>query len=142
MNQNWINPEEKDPAYICTMASGKVVLCNMQFLSGYCILAAVPQAASINALDDTARAAFMLDMVSVGDALMAVTGAYRINYAVLGNSDPCLHAHIIPRYADEAEELRKGLPWWHPEIFDNAIPFEIQRDVWLIQALRGQLIKK
>lgn len=134
--------QEQDPAYICHLPSGVVSLCGMQFLSGYCILAAEPQVASINALDEPERAQFMVDMVAVGDAIMAVTGAYRINYAIMGNSDPCLHAHIIPRYLDEPEDLRKGLPWWHRDVFDQSTRFDAKRDRDLVQALREKLTKK
>ena len=50
-------------------------------------------------------------MALVGDALLEVTGAYRINYAILGNTDPALHAHIVPRFLTEPDEYRKGPPW-------------------------------
>ena len=46
---------------------------------------------------------------------MKVTGAYRINYAIMGNSDPYLHAHIVPRYSDEPEEYLHDQPWSYPE---------------------------
>ena len=39
------------------------------------------------------------------------TDAVRINYAIFGNREPALHAHIIPRYADEPEALRTAHPW-------------------------------
>jgi len=35
----------------------------------------------------------------------------RINYEILGNSEPELHAHVFPRYATESPELRR-LPAW------------------------------
>jgi diadenosine tetraphosphate (Ap4A) HIT family hydrolase len=53
----------------------------------------------------------MLDMSRVGDALLRVTGAIRINYAMFGNAEPALHAHVVPRYADEPENLRTQHPW-------------------------------
>jgi diadenosine tetraphosphate (Ap4A) HIT family hydrolase len=50
-------------------------------------------------------------MALAGDALLAVTGCLRVNYDILGNSDPALHAHIVPRYASEPEERRR-MPIW------------------------------
>jgi diadenosine tetraphosphate (Ap4A) HIT family hydrolase len=50
-------------------------------------------------------------MSRLGDALLKVTGAARINYAIFGNQEPALHAHVIPRYADEPEALRAAQPW-------------------------------
>jgi diadenosine tetraphosphate (Ap4A) HIT family hydrolase len=32
--------------------------------------------------------------------------ALRINYAIFGNLEPALHAHVHPRYADEPEAMR------------------------------------
>jgi hypothetical protein len=39
-----------------------------------------------------------------------------INYALMGNANPILHAHIVPRYLDEPEDLRKQPPWFYPNI--------------------------
>jgi len=129
----------EDPALVCKVISGWVFLCNLQFLSGYCILQADPTVASINDLDAAGRAQFLTDMILVGDALMEVTGAYRVNYAIAGNSDPVLHAHIVPRYMDEPEELRIGLPWSHPTTYDPTTFFDAQRDRELIKKLSDSI---
>ena len=100
-----------DPSFICQMSSGCVYLSQMQFLRGYCILSSEPVVASINDLLLDERSFFLLDMVKIGDAIMKVTDAFRINYAIMGNNQPVLHAHIVPRYMWEPEKLRKGLPW-------------------------------
>ncbi|MGD0749887.1 MAG: hypothetical protein ABSA23_00600 [Anaerolineales bacterium] len=63
-------------------------------------------------------------MALVGDALLEVTGAYRINYGILGNSDPFLHAHIVPRYLTEPENLRNGLPCSYPRKLMDAVSFD------------------
>src|SRR5512133_580936 len=99
---------------ICRMPSGWAVLADMQYLKGYCILLADPVVPSLNDLNKEQRADFLLDMVTIGDALMQVTGAYRINYAVMGNSDPALHAHIVPRFSDEPEAYLHDQPWAYP----------------------------
>jgi diadenosine tetraphosphate (Ap4A) HIT family hydrolase len=52
-------------------------------------------------------------MARNADALLRVTGASRINYEILGNSEPELHAHIFPRYANEPEERRKMPVWFY-----------------------------
>ena len=43
--------------------------------------------------------------------LLATTGCVRVNYEILGNTDPALHAHIVPRYASEPEDRRR-MPIW------------------------------
>jgi len=93
------------------MKSGFVVLADTQFLPGYCILLACPKVKSLNDLDDVPRLLFLREMSIVGDAIMEVCRPLRINYEILGNTDAYLHAHIIPRYDWENDELRK-LPVW------------------------------
>ena len=131
-----------NPAVICRVPSGWAVLCDTQFLRGYSILFADPVVASINDLDPSQRAKYLCDMALIGDALLEVTGAYRINYGVLGNSDPFLHAHIVPRYMTEPEKFRKGLPWSYPKKLVDAIPFDPQRDKELIQQVAAAIQKR
>jgi diadenosine tetraphosphate (Ap4A) HIT family hydrolase len=114
----------------------------MQFLSGYCILRAEPEVESINSLDRQERLIFLGDMALVGDAIQEVTGAYRINYAIAGNTDPVLHAHIVPRYLSEPEERRKDLPWTYPDRFAAEKQFDAQRDSALIASLRTAIQKR
>ena len=121
---------------ICRMSSGWVYLCENQCLNGYCILQADPEIESINTLRDSQRAVFLCDMTLVGDAIMEITGAYRINYAIFGNSLPILHAHIIPRFLDEPDEFRKGNPWSYSQFTDGSMPFDPVRDSSLISNLR------
>jgi diadenosine tetraphosphate (Ap4A) HIT family hydrolase len=130
-----------NPTLICRVPSGWVVLCDMQFLRGYCILLADPPVSTLNDLDRAKREEFLSDMATVGDALTEVTRAYRINYAVAGNTDPYLHAHIVPRYLTEPEELRKGLPWSYPQADIDTIRFDFDRDRLLMEQLREAIQK-
>ncbi len=126
---------------ICKVPSGWVALCDMQYLRGYCILLADPVVESINHLDLAGRSKFLLDMTLVGDALLEVTGALRINYGMLSNSDPYLHAHIIPRYQEEPEEIRRYLPWSYPKEVMNGRPFDLERDQPLMMELAAAIQK-
>lgn len=131
-----------DPQVICRVLSGWVSLCDMQFLSGYCILTADPVVESINALNPQQRVQYLSDMTLVGDALLEVTGAYRINYAIAGNSDPILHAHIVPRYSTEPERFRVDLPWSYPQDYKNAHLFDPERDQDLMVQLRHAIQRR
>ncbi len=124
------------PGLICRMPSGWAVLADMQYLRGYAILLADPVVSSLNDLDREQRAVFLLDMAAIGDALMQVTGAYRINYAVMGNSDPNLHAHIVPRFSDEPEVYLHDQPWSYPREIMMGRMFDEGRDRELIQQLK------
>lgn len=130
-----------DSSFICNLSSGSVYLSQMQFLRGYCILMAEPVVASINDLTHDSRAVFLSDMVKIGDAILQVTDAFRINYALMGNNDPVLHAHIVPRYLWEPERLRKGLPWDHPDAYSESTRFDAERDRELLEQLRHNLQK-
>jgi len=118
------------------------VLCNMQYLPGYCILLPDPVVPSLNNQDRTKRSEYLCDMALVGDTLLEVTGAYRINYAIFGNSDPALHAHIIPRFSWEPEEQRKGPPWSYDQSVIDARKFDPERDRDLIEQLAHAVQKR
>jgi diadenosine tetraphosphate (Ap4A) HIT family hydrolase len=140
--QNINTHTPNDPDIICWLPSGWVSLCAMQFLRGYCILRADPTVASLNVLTRSQRAEFLCDMALVGDALLEVTGAYRINYAILGNSDPILHAHIVPRYQDEPPGLRIDLPWSYPADQIESIKFDAARDRELMAQIAAAVHKR
>lgn len=96
-----------NPYVIARLSSGWLVIGDVQPLPGYCLLLADPVVASINDLSEPDRAAYLLDTVRTGDALLAITGAYRVNYETWGNSEPALHTHIMPRYETEPPEKRR-----------------------------------
>jgi diadenosine tetraphosphate (Ap4A) HIT family hydrolase len=82
-----------------------------QVLPGYCLLLPDPVVPDLNALSGADRVQFLSDMTLVGDALLEVTGAVRINYAMFGNVEPALHAHVFPRQAAELAATRGAQPW-------------------------------
>lgn len=106
---------------ICRMASGWAVMGDVQFLPGYCLLLPDPVVASLNELDTEARATYLLDMARIGDAVLAATGALRMNYEILGNSEPELHCHLFPRYASEPDDKRKMPAWFYD--WNTATPY-------------------
>jgi diadenosine tetraphosphate (Ap4A) HIT family hydrolase len=102
-----------DPTCIARLPAGWAVFGEQQFLHGYALLLPDPVVPTLNALQGVARAQFLLDMSRLGDALLQATGAVRINYAIFGNLEPALHAHVVPRYRDELPALRSAHPWAH-----------------------------
>jgi diadenosine tetraphosphate (Ap4A) HIT family hydrolase len=80
-------------------------------------------------------------MAACGDVLRDVMGAVRINYAMFGNVEPALHAHLFPRRLDEPAEQVTAQPWaldW-----STAPAFDLEHHRPLIErlqrALRDQL---
>jgi diadenosine tetraphosphate (Ap4A) HIT family hydrolase len=112
-----------DLAVIARLSSGWAVMGQKQVLIGYCLLLPDPVVPDLNALPREARDRFMSDLGRLGEAVKLATSAVRINYAIFGNLEPALHAHVHPRYADEPEALRTQNPWsydWsQAPAFDN-----------------------
>jgi diadenosine tetraphosphate (Ap4A) HIT family hydrolase len=131
--------EGKNPAVIGRVRSGWVVLGDSQFIRGYSLLLPDPVVPSLNSLATAERVEFLLDMAALGDALLAVTDTYRINYEILGNGEPALHAHVFPRRASEPDEVRSRPVWSYSETIRHSVLFESIRDRPLIDAIFRQL---
>lgn len=121
------------PARVARLSSGWVVMGERQIFAGYCLLLPDPVVAHLNVLEQPERTQFLGDMARLGDAVLEATGAVRINYALFGNAEPALHAHILPRRADEASGVRTAQPWaldWQaaPQ-FSPALHGELQRRI-------------
>ena len=77
-----------------------------------------------------ALAAFMADVARTSRAVRSLDGVERVNVAVLGNQEPHVHAHVIPRRAGEVNAGKA--PW------DEAPPRRKLND-WNRLALTRQL---
>lgn len=63
-------------------------------------------------LDEQEAATFWRELLEVGRAIEAAFGPIKLNYNLLGSEVPHLHAHVVPRYADDP---RPGWPFPFPE---------------------------
>jgi diadenosine tetraphosphate (Ap4A) HIT family hydrolase len=131
-----------NPRLITRMPSGWAVLGDDQFFSGYSVLLADPVVDGLNSLDAEGRAAFLRDMGILGDALLEATGACRLNYEILGNTDHALHVHIFPRYQSEPEELRKVPVWFYDRAQRSSRPFDAARDSELISKIAAAIRRR
>ncbi len=84
------------------MPSGRWVLGENQFYKGYSLLLYRFHVEQLHELTPKEVEVFLQDMYSIGKELFEKLHPVRINYAILGNTLPHLHAHIIPRYADDS----------------------------------------
>lgn len=131
----------ENPRVVARMASGWAVLGDAQFLRGYCLLLPDPPPPTLNDLVGEQRVRFLSDMARLGDAVVSVCRPLRVNYEILGNLEPALHAHVIPRYPDEPEALRTKAVWLYPaDIWtDPAHAFDPERHAPLMAELRSRL---
>jgi diadenosine tetraphosphate (Ap4A) HIT family hydrolase len=78
-------------------------------------------------------AAFWHELLEVGRALERHFEPVKLNYELLGNSLPHLHAHVLPRYADDP---RPGWPFPFPDEDPEPWPAdELGRDAAGLRAL-------
>jgi diadenosine tetraphosphate (Ap4A) HIT family hydrolase len=104
----------ENPTVLARLASGFAVIGDTQFLPGYCLLLTDdPTADRLLDLPRPRRLAFLADMDLIGEAVQLVcrrrdTRFRRVNYAILGNFDAYLHAHINARYDWEPRHLMVG----------------------------------
>jgi len=122
-----------DPRLVARMPSGWAVMGREQLLVGYCLLLPDPVVAHLNDFSGRQRTQFLEDMARLGDAVLEATSAIRINYAIFGNLEPALHAHVIPRFADEPDEFRTK-PYFAYDLsqaprFDEAKHGEVQKAI-------------
>ncbi len=129
----------QNPTVICRLRSGWLVLGDDQRLRGYSLLLADPIRDNLNELDPPERKQFLMDMASVGDALLRVQSPSLINYSILGNTDRALHAHIHPRYDSEAPEHRRTVPIIYHILKMPPVPFDAVRDAGLMAQIRKTL---
>src|SRR5690606_21459648 len=80
---------------------------------------------------------FLRDMAKAGEVLLELTGAARINYEMLGNLEPSLHAHLFPRYDTEPENLRTSPIWLYD--WDKAVSYCDLEDRSLFEELARKL---
>lgn len=129
----------RDDTLLCRCASGWAVFGERQFVPGYLLLLPDPVVPDLNALTPGKRSQFLLDMSQLGDALMRVASPVRINYAIFGNVEPALHAHVIPRYRTEPASMQTANPWAYDW---NAAPaFDAAAAAPLIESLRAELAR-
>jgi diadenosine tetraphosphate (Ap4A) HIT family hydrolase len=118
------------------------VMGDVQYLPNYCLLLPDPVVPDLNSLDGEQSMQFLKDMAIIGDVLLEVTEAYRINYEIQGNTEPTLHAHIIPRYMSEPEELRKIPVWSYERKRMPLTKFDVERDKKLMQEIRNAIQRR
>lgn len=131
--------EGREPRVVARLYSGWVLFGERQFVRGYVLLLPDPVVPTLNSLGAKERMQFLNDMSRVGDALLKVTGAARINYAIFGNQEPALHAHVVPRYIDEPAAMRAAHPWAYD--WSAAPTFDRTASLDLAESLRHELTR-
>ena len=128
----------QNPNVIARLESGWVIGFDDQLTNGYCLLMSDTLVKTLNDLDEARRITYLRDMARVGDAILAATGAARINYETWCNKDQALHTHIVPRYLDEPED-KKYLPVCKAYDASSSRKFDVNLDAEFIRKMRARL---
>lgn len=84
--------------FVADLAFSRLRLAANQYVKGYCVLICRRHVREPYELSKEDRAVFFEDMMRVGLALERVFSPMKMNFNILGNAVPHLHAHILPRY--------------------------------------------
>jgi diadenosine tetraphosphate (Ap4A) HIT family hydrolase len=134
-----------NPTVLARLEASFAVIGDHQFLPGYCVLLTDdPSVSRLTDLPRPRRLAFLADMDLLGEAVTNVcqrldSAFRRVNYSILGNLDPYLHAHIQARYAWEPADKAEGpVSRYPPETrFAAGTALGRQHD-----ALRSELVRE
>ena len=98
---------------VASLAVSEVGFYNDRRFPGRCLVVVRDHYEHLARMPESTYLSFTRDMRQVGGSLHEAVGANRVNYAVLGNTEPHVHAHVIPRGAPGDEKLHRT-PWEHP----------------------------
>lgn len=80
---------------------------------GRCIVALTEHHEHFEQLEASVASKFIRDVQVAGSVIRRVSQAPRMNYAILGNVEPHIHAHVIPRQVGSDPEPQRS-PWQNP----------------------------
>lgn len=101
---------------------------------GRCLLVFHRHEEDLGTLSTVEAHQLMEDLRRAGRVILAVTKAPRMNYALLGNKEPHIHFHLIPR--STSDPVSHLTPWHHPEPRRD---LTADRRAKLLEEIRGRL---
>ena len=124
------------PDFIAELKSCYVILGDHQFYRGYCVLFAKLHATELYLMPADAARLLFDEMRLVAESIATVVKPWKMNYECLGNSEPHVHWHLLPRY--ETDQMRHGPVWLRPESERKVALDENDRRA-LLDSIRHQL---
>lgn len=95
----------QNPYFVAELETGYVVLGDHQFFRGYTLFLCKEHKYELHELDADFRTKFLVEMAEVAGAVYRAFQPKKLNYELLGNSDPHLHWHLFPRHANDPEPV-------------------------------------
>jgi diadenosine tetraphosphate (Ap4A) HIT family hydrolase len=91
-------PSNQEGFLVTDLDMSRLRLAANQYVQGYCVLLCRRHVREPYELSKAERGLFFEDMMRAGEALERVFSPMKMNFQILGNAVPHLHAHILPRY--------------------------------------------
>lgn len=99
----------QNPYFVSELTTGYVILGTYQFYRGYTLFFCKKHVAELHELPLKFRQQFLKDMSQVAEAVFKAFKPKKLNYELLGNTEPHLHWHLFPRYNNDPMPKR---PIW------------------------------
>lgn len=98
---------------IATLSVSDLCFVSDSRFPGRCVVTLHEHATELFEVAPALRHAFADDMSNAARAIKAAVNAFKMNYEILGNFDPHVHCHLLPR---QLAEPKPNVPaWLHPE---------------------------
>ncbi len=92
---------ESNPYFVRELETGYVVLGDYQFFRGYSLFLCKLHVSELHLLESSYKMKFLEEMSLVANAVYNWIVPVKMNYELLGNSEPHLHWHLFPRHKDD-----------------------------------------
>src|SRR5713226_2914345 len=92
---------QANPYFVAELTTGYVVLGDFQVFRGYTLFLCKQHIPELHLLEPNFRLKFLDEMSLVGQAVFDCFQPKKLNYELLGNSEPHLHWHLFPRHKDD-----------------------------------------
>ena len=99
-------PADEFAIAVADLRLSQLYLSKNQFVRGYCTLVCAKHVREPYELTAEEQALFFGDMMHVGQALELAFNPVKMNFQLLGNEVPHLHAHLVPRYYGDSAPSR------------------------------------
>lgn len=108
----------KNPNFVAAYKSGYMVKHDNQKRIGYTLFLSKIHARELHELSLKQQSDFLLDMAHAAESVYREYKPVKLNIELLGNKDPHLHWHIIPRYKGDRFPT---YPIWYEKGYKDAI---------------------
>jgi diadenosine tetraphosphate (Ap4A) HIT family hydrolase len=129
--------------FIYDLPRSVVILGKKQFYKGYCIVLFKGHKTELFQMTEDERNLYFKDVSTAAQAISNVFQSDKINYEILGNTEPHIHCHLFPR--KHMDEYFRSPIWTRPEDkYPKVLPtaMELEGTIKLLQKELDKLVGK